>query len=81
MTKFLDNHNHDTRTGLKDLFRDPLYIPRYQLTLDEERDLAYSRLKKLCDTGLVSVRDFWTNPRNIFAAHELAGMCDGALAT
>ena len=44
------------------------------MSLDEERKLAYDRLKRICDYGLFSVKDFWTNPRNIFAAHEITGM-------
>jgi len=81
MTKLLDDHNHDTRHGLKELFRDGIYTPRYTMTLEEERELAYQRVKKVCDSQLVSVKDFWTNPRNIFAMHEAAGLADGSLAT
>jgi acyl-CoA oxidase len=51
-----------------------VFVPRYNITLSEERQLAYDRLKKICDTSLFSVKDFWTNPRNIFAAHEITGM-------
>ena len=43
---------------LKELFRDPVYTPRYTLSLDEERDLAYARVKGVCSSGLVSVKDF-----------------------
>ena len=43
MARLLDHDNHDTRDGLKKLFREPLYTPRYNLSLDEERDLAYKR--------------------------------------
>ena len=81
MTKLLDDHNHDTRAGLKELFRHPMYTPRYTMTLDEERDLAYDRVKAVCGSKLVSVKDFWTNPRNIFAMHESAGLCDGSMST
>ena len=47
MTKLLDDHNHDTRHGLKELFRDGIYTPRYTMTLEEERELAYKRVKKV----------------------------------
>ena len=36
---------------------------------------------QVCDSRLVSVKDFWTNPRNIFAMHETAGLVDGSMAT
>lgn len=77
-------------------------MPKYNISLDQERQLAYDRLKKICDTGflkiinrmkifrqkssfffkgLFSVKDFWTNPRNIFAAHEITGMVDPSTTT
>jgi acyl-CoA oxidase len=51
------------------------------MSLDEERQLAYDRLKKICDSNLFSVKDFWHNPRNIFAAHEITGMVDPSTTT
>lgn len=81
MAKLLDDHNHDTRAGMRELFREELFTPRYTLSLEEERELAYQRVKKVCDLGIVSVRDFGTNPRNIFAMHETAGTCDGSMST
>lgn len=81
MTHFLDNNNHQTRDKLRELFKDDDFIPKYNITLDQERDLAYQRLKKVCQLGVVSVNDFKTNPKNIFTVHELNGMADGALCT
>ena len=81
MTKLLDNNNFETRDKLRNLFKDDLFTPKYNISLDEERDLAYQRLKKVCDLKTVSVKDFWTNPKNIFTVHELNGMADGSLCT
>jgi acyl-CoA oxidase len=81
VSKILDHHNHKTREGLRELFKDPIFVPKYNITLDEERQLAYDRLKKICDSGLFSVKDFWNNPRNIFAAHEIAGQGDPSTTT
>ncbi|ETV98078.1 hypothetical protein H310_09362 [Aphanomyces invadans] len=81
VSRLLDHDNHDTRAKLRELFKDPLYRPKYNIPLDQERELAYQRLKKLCQSGIISVKDFRTNPRNIFTTHEIAGMCDGAMAT
>jgi len=80
-SKFLDHHNHDTREGLRELFKKPIFVPKYNMSLDEERQLAYDRLKTICDSGLFSVKDFWNNPRNIFAAHEITGMVDPSTTT
>ena len=51
------------------------------MSLKEERQLAYDRLKRICDAGLFSVKDFWKNPRNIFTAHEIAGQMDSSTTT
>jgi acyl-CoA oxidase len=47
-------------------------MPRYDLTLDEEREIALKRLQAVCDAGFISVLDFKNNPLKVFAAHELA---------
>ena len=62
------------------LLADPLYKPRYNLTLEEERELALQRLTRICREGLISVLDFKNNPLRIFAAHELA-VIDPAMGT
>ena len=81
VNNLIDDNNLKTREKLKNIFKDKIYTPRYNLTLDEERDLAYKRLKKICESNVVSVKDFENNPKNIFTVHELAGMSDGSLCT
>ena len=66
---------------MKAFMKRDLYVPRYDIDLREERELAYRRLKALCEAGFISVRDFKENPMRIFAAHEVAGLCDGSMAT
>jgi len=78
----LEHDNHEMRATLKEVMREPLFMPAYNVPLQTERELAQARLQRLCDTGLWSVRDFvGDNPYRIFAAHEVAGMCDGSMAT
>ena len=82
MTHLLDHDNHEKRAKFrKILTEDPLMTPKYNISIDEERDLALKRLKKLCDQGFISVLDFKNNPLWIFAAHELAAVVDAAMAT
>ena len=82
MTRLLDHDNHEKREKFrKILSEDPLMTPKYNISVDEERALALKRLKKLCDQGFISVLDFRHNPRWIFAAHELAAVVDGSMAT
>ena len=51
------------------------------MSLPEERELAFRRLRAVCRSGLVSMLDFRSNPLNIFAAHDVCGFADGAMAT
>jgi acyl-CoA oxidase len=81
MNKLLDDHNIENKIKLKNVFKDKIFTPRYNLSLEDERELAYTRLKKICDAKVISVKDFWNNPKNIFAIHEVTGMCDGSLTT
>lgn len=67
LRNFLWHDNIDTRVSFVDLAKkDPVFIPRHNLNLKEERDLSFKRLKVISDAKLFSVKDFWTNPRNIF---------------
>ena len=81
MQDLLENDNQSTRAELRELFKDVLFTPRYNISLDEERDLALKRLQKICDHRLISVLDFKENPRRIFSVHEAVGMMDGSTAT
>ena len=82
MTHLLDHDNHEKRAKFrKILSEDPLMTPKYNISLDEERELALKRLKKLCDQGFISVLDFKNNPLWIFAAHEMVAVVDAAMAT
>lgn len=51
------------------------------MDLRDERELALLRLRGICLGGFISVADFRTNPLRIFAAHEVAALCDPSLAT
>mmetsp|Transcript_3167 Transcript_3167/g.6936 ORF Transcript_3167/g.6936 Transcript_3167/m.6936 type:complete len:665 (+) Transcript_3167:191-2185(+) len=77
----LDHDNHDTRQAMKEVMKNPIYVPQYDMDLRDERELALQRLKGLCHAGLYSVTDFRHNPLRIFAAHECAAFCDPSMAT
>ncbi len=81
LKEFLENDNHELRVKLLEILKDPIFIPKFQMSLSEERELAFARLRKLCEPGLVSVFDFLSDPRKIFAAHEMAALCDGSMTT
>mgnify|MGYP002787528552 CR=1 FL=1 len=79
----LEPDNRENRAALKELFKNKLFVPRFDLTLNEQRDLAYKRLKAVCTPPgkYISVHNFIDNPLNIFAVHEMAGLVDGSMAT
>ncbi len=41
----LDHDNFEMREKFLTFLKDPLFIPRYDLSLDDERELALKRLK------------------------------------
>jgi len=57
-----------------------IWFHRVEEVILVERKL-WERLKKISDNKLLSVYDFETNPKRIFAAHEMCGVIDGSLAT
>ena len=72
MKYLLDHDNHQMRDDFRNFLKKPLFMPRYDLTLEEEREVALQRLQAVCDAGFISVLDFHRNPLKVFAAHELA---------
>lgn len=54
-----------------ELFKDPVWIPKYNMTWEETRDEPMKKLRAVAKSGLVSVKDFFKNPKNIFLAHEM----------
>ena len=60
------------------LFEDPVWIPKYNVNWTECRDEPMKKLKAVSQSGLVSVKDFFKNPKNIFLAHEFISQIDGA---
>lgn len=80
MQRLLEHDNHETRAALKALFRDEVFIPRYAIRLSKERELALTRLQRICAEKLISVSDFESNPHRIFSVHEEVGIVDGSTA-
>lgn len=86
LQRLLDHDNHEMRAELRSFLAADIFKPQHGLPLAEERELALARLKAICPPGarggrFISIMDFLSNPRRIFAAHELVGLADGSLAT
>ena len=69
------------RLKMKEIARHKIFTPQYNISLKEEREIAYRRLKYICNQDIISITDFKDRPENIFMAHEIAGMIDGSLCT
>ncbi|KAF9431912.1 hypothetical protein BGZ76_011532 [Entomortierella beljakovae] len=82
LQKILFNDNHEHRLHMLDFAaKDPIYVPRYDISLEAKRELALQRLRRLAHGGFISIYDFEKNPLRIFSAHEIAGMIDGSMGT
>jgi len=77
----IDHDNHEMRANFREYLKQDDFKPKYAISLDEERELALTRLQKVCSEDFMSVRDFADNPHRIFAAHELMAMIDPATTT
>ncbi|KAI8866100.1 acyl-CoA oxidase [Ramicandelaber brevisporus] len=83
LAEILEPDNRANRAALRRFCaeRPDLYAPRYDISLDEERELAFQRLKLVGENGFISVFDFERNPLNVFAVHEVMGQVDGSTCT
>lgn len=55
MADFITPDNKAKRAALKELLGTELFCPEYNVSIDRERDLAYERLKTMCENGHISV--------------------------
>ncbi|KAG8720356.1 hypothetical protein FRC08_000454 [Ceratobasidium sp. 394] len=81
LKRVFDHDNFDKRDAFRALADEPLFVPRHNVSLAYERELALDRLKRVSETKMISVFDFERNPLNVMAAHELAGMLDPSFTT
>ena len=63
------------------LFEDEVWTPRYNIDLPAQRALAYQQLSCVAQSGIVSVRNFFDDPTNIFTAHEMLGTISASTST
>jgi acyl-CoA oxidase len=73
----LEKDNRDTRQLMRELFKHPAFIPRFDISLASQRELALERLRKITENHCISVLDFENNPLNIFAGKFIAKVVGG----
>lgn len=81
INNIINGSNKETRESMHLLGKDPLFTPLFDISIRKQKDLALARLKLLISKKLVSVKNFRTDPENIFTMHEMLGYIDGNLAT
>lgn len=59
-----------------EIFKDPVWAPRYNISLAEQREDAFKKLSRVAQAKIISVLDFQNDPINIFTAHEFMGQVD-----
>lgn len=64
-----------------ELLKDPVWVPRYNISLSQQREEAMAKLRKVAESKIVSVTDFFTDPTNIFTSHEMLGQVDPSTGT
>jgi hypothetical protein len=67
----LNSVNKTTRNALSNILKDSLFVPIYDISLREKKELALKRLQKITSAKVVSVKDFLKDPENIFTTHEM----------
>lgn len=53
--KLLDHDNLEMRKEFRKFVEDPAFIPKYNVSLEEEREIALVQLKKICDVSKLSL--------------------------
>jgi acyl-CoA oxidase len=64
-----------------ELFKDPVFRPKVNMSWEEIREKPMNNLRRIAKSGLVSVKDFFGNPKNIFLAHEMIAFVDASTVT
>ena len=77
----LDNDNIQNRNAMRKHLVNPIFTPRFDISLNQERQDALEKLQSIANNKFISVYDFKNNPLNILAVHEMVGMVDGSTAT
>lgn len=81
LQRVFEHDNFESRERLRKLFDEELFVPRHNLSLEEQREIALARLKRIVQSRVISIFDFERNPLNILAVHETAGYIDSSSTT
>lgn len=71
----------EERRAMKELLKDEIFRPQYDLTLQQFRTLTLERVKKIANSGLVELRDYKENALKFGFLLEYLVMVDNSMAT
>ena len=69
MTELLDHDNHEMRKKFREFMSDPVFVPKYNVSLEEEREIALARLQAICDVSILML-NFLRTPWTKFACMD-----------
>jgi acyl-CoA oxidase len=52
LNALLEPDNREKRQKFKEFLKDPIFVPRFDVSLRYEREIALERLKRIADAGL-----------------------------
>lgn len=70
-----------TRKAIEKISNNEIFNPIYNISIREEKERVLNQFKELSKHKIVSVKDFLSNPENIFTVHEMLSYYNGSLAT
>eukprot|EP01132_Coremiostelium_polycephalum_P002815 gene2815-3500_t len=62
------------------LLKDPLFKPRYNMNVQQWRELTLQRAVKVIQSGLVSLAEFNRDPMRYLTSMEMLNLCDPSLS-
>lgn len=63
--KIFDHDNYEKLASTRQLVQDSIFVPRHNVSLSYEREIALNRLQRYCENKSISVFDFEKNPMNV----------------
>eukprot|EP01133_Synstelium_polycarpum_P007898 gene7898-9272_t len=63
-----------------DVLKDPIFLPKYNMTVQEWRELTLQRALKIIQSGVISLAEFNRDPMRYLVSMELISLCDASLS-
>lgn len=73
--------HHDVRVAVQNLLREDLFVPRYNISLEEDRLLTRQRLLRIASQQFLSPSDYQDDPCKIFVVHQCLTLVDSSLVS